>query len=58
MVWNTVLTVIVVEGRTLLSVSVKESVLFHPRENCLAADSKMAWEEAGCKEMEHGLGGG
>lgn len=35
-------SVTVVDEITLLPVSVKENVLFHPREKCLTADSKIA----------------
>lgn len=46
------------EGRPLLPVSVKKNVLFHPWENCLAAVSKMAWERAENKEMGDAVSGG
>lgn len=51
-------SVMVAEGSTLLPVAVKENVLFHPRENCLAAVSKMAWEGAEHKEMGDALSEG
>lgn len=51
-------SVTVAEGSTLVPVSLKENVLFHPRENHLAAVSKLAWEGAEHKEMGDGLSGG